>query len=225
MQDQRTVSLQATKTSKARTAQVALSFGTVRLLPPRQQEPSNLHPIVVSVVRAWEPHPPAGVEPLVWLLLTSVQVETVEQAWERVDWYKARWLVEDLHQGLKTGCRLEERQVQTYEGMRRLLGLLAPTAVRLLQLRAVSREQPDQPATEVFAAEVVEMVAYLAHVPVSALTAHLCWYTIARYGGYLARPADGPPGWKTLWKGWLHIQSLLEGVRLAAQLSLHLDSS
>ncbi len=55
--------------------------------------------------------------------------------------------------------------------------------------------------------------------------AQLCWYTIAHYGGFVARKGDGPPDWKTLWQGWFHIQSLLEGVRLAAQLSLHPASS
>src|SRR5947209_1238749 len=82
--------------------------------------------------------PPEGVQALEWILLTSVPTMTVEQAWQRVDWYRARWIVEDYHQGLKTGCSIELRQLQSYEALRRLLGLLAPTAVRLLQLRAVA---------------------------------------------------------------------------------------
>ena len=46
------------------------------------------------------------------------------------------------------------------------------------------------------------------------------WIEVARMGGYLARKGDGPPGWKTLWKGWLHLQVLLEGVHLASHLRL-----
>ena len=149
VQGERDLELEATKTSKARTAHLAISFGLVRLLPPRQQEKTDRRPIVVFVVRVWEPQPPEGVEGLSWLLLTSVPVQTVEQAWERVDWYRARWLVEDYHQGLKTGCRIEGRQLQSYEGLRRLLGFLAPLAVRLLQLRAASRQDPQQPAEQV----------------------------------------------------------------------------
>src|SRR5258707_14891158 len=61
----------------------------------------------------WEPDPPEGVEGLSWVLLTSVPVQTLEQAWERVDWDRARWIGEDYHQGLKTGCRIELRQVQS----------------------------------------------------------------------------------------------------------------
>ena len=166
---------------------------------------------------------PAGGRQTEWVLLTSVPTQTVEQAWERVDWYRARWIVEDYHQGLKTGCRVEQRQVQTYEGLRRLLGLLAPAAVRLLQLRATARQTPEQPASQTLPAEVVQVVAARAGVPASQLTAQQCWHSIARFGGYLGRKGDGPPGWKTLWRGWLYIQTLLEGVHLAAQLSL--DSS
>jgi Transposase DNA-binding/Transposase Tn5 dimerisation domain len=216
--------LEATKQSKARTAHVLISFGSLRLLPPDTQQSRSLPPLVVWVVHVWEPEPPDGVEGLSWVLLTSVPVLTVEQAWERVDWYRARWIVEDYHQGLKTGCRIEERQLQSYEGLRRLLGLLAPLAVRLLQLRAASRQDPQQPAIQVLPAAVVAVVAAKAGLPVGGLTAQQCWYSIARLGGYLGRKGDGPPGWKTLWRGWLQVQTLLEGVHLAARLSLDFSS-
>ncbi len=114
--------------------------------------------------------------------------------------------MEDYHQGLKTGCSIELRQLQSYEALRRLLGLLAPTAVRL--------------ASEILPTDLVQVVAVLAKVPAAALTAPQCWYAIARCGGYLRRRSSGPPGWKTLWKGWFYVQTLLEGVHLATRLSL-----
>ncbi len=223
VQGQQDVVLEATKTQRKRVAHLRLSFGSLRLLPPESAAPSHLRPLVVWVVRVWEPEPPEGVEALEWILLTSVPTQTVEQAWERVDWYRARWIVEDYHMGLKTGCRVEQRQLQSYEGLRRLLGLLAPTAVRLLQLRAASRQEPQQPAMQVLPTEVVAVVAAKAGQVAAQMTTQQCWYAIARLGGYLGRTGDGPPGWKTLWLGWQHVQSLLEGVHLAAQLSL--DSS
>ncbi len=222
-QGEQELKLEATKQSPTRVAHVAISWGAVRLLPPEGPQTTGLRPLVVWVVRVWEPQPPEGVEPLEWVLLTSVPVQTVEQAWERVDWYRGRWIVEDYHQGLKTGCRIEQRQLQRYEGLRRLLGLLAPAAVRLLQLRAAARQTPEQPASQTLPADVVQVVAARAGVPPAQLTAQQCWHTIARCGGYLGRKGDGPPGWKTLWRGWLYIQTLLEGVHLAARLSL--DSS
>src|SRR6266705_2847317 len=159
------LNLPATQQRKARVAHVILSSGSVRLVPPETAASADLRPLVVWVIRVWEPEPPQDVEPLEWVRLTSLPTQSLEQAWERVDWYRARWIVEDYHQGLKTGCRVEQRQLQSYEGLRRLLGLLAPAAVRLLQLRAASRQSPQQPASQTLPADVVQVVAAKAEVP------------------------------------------------------------
>ena len=214
-----TVKITASQKHKARTAKVLLSWQPLRLLPPRSQESKGWHPLVVWVIHVWEPEPPAGVEALEWILLSSLPTQTQEQAEQRVDWYRARWMVEDFHQGLKTGCQLEQRQIQDYEGLRTLLGFLSPMAVRLMQLRAASRQDPEQPASQVLPLDVVEVVAHLDHRSAETMTVQHCWHAIARYGGYLGRKRDGPPGWKTLWRGWLHIQTLVEGLHLAPFLS------
>lgn len=205
---------------KGRTATLCISWGQLRLWAPDGEAGKDERPMVVTVVRTWESHPPEGVEALEWLLLTSVATESEADAWERVAWYRLRWLMEEYHQCLKTGCQLEQRQLQTYDGLRTLLGFLAPLAVWLLQLRAFARQEPERAAGEVLAPEVVMVVAHLAQVPAAHLTLRQCWLRIAQAGGYLGRKSDGDPGWKTLWKGWLYIQTLLEGVHLASELSL-----
>ena len=75
------------------------------------------------------------------------------------------FLAEDYHQGLKTGCRIEQRQRPRYESLRRLLGLLAPTAVRLLQLRAEGLLHPEQQALQILPTDMVQLVAALAQFP------------------------------------------------------------
>src|SRR6266700_1627566 len=101
-QGQQELELESTQQYPKRVAHLCISWGAVRLLPPRAQES------------------------LEWVLLTSVPTRTSVHAWQRVGWYRVRWIVEDLHQGLKTGCRVEQRQLQTYEGLRTLLGVLSP---------------------------------------------------------------------------------------------------
>jgi hypothetical protein len=128
--------------------------------------------------------------------------------------------VEDYHQCLKTGCHLEERQIQTADRLIRLLGFLSPLAVRLLCLRDLARRTPEQPAHEVFDPELLAIVAAQAAQPPTAMTTGAFWQAVAQMGGYLARRGDGPPGWKTLWRGWLRVHTLLEGVHLAVQLRL-----
>jgi hypothetical protein len=126
--------------------------------------------------------------------------------------------VEEYHQCLKTGSRLEQRQLQTVERFFRLLGVLSPVAVRLLQLRDVARSAPQRPAQEVVAADLLTVVAAQVGVDPSTLTTEGFWREVARLGGYLARRRDGPSGWKTLWAGWLRVQTLLEGFHLASSL-------
>src|SRR6266446_5444542 len=217
--DEQELEVPAEHARKARTARVAMSYGQLRLLAPDKRE-NVLPSLLVWVVRVWEVDPPEGVEPLEWVLLTSVPMESVAQAWERVGWYRRRWIVEDYHQALKTGCRMEERQIESYEGLRRLLGLLAPVAVRLLQLRTLARQQPDRPAAEVVPQEVVQVVALKTGGQAVGMTVEQCVKRIAQLGGYQGRRSDGPPGWKTLWHGWLKVQTLLEGVYLAHQVLL-----
>jgi Transposase DNA-binding/Transposase DDE domain len=105
-----------------RSTQLQLAFGQMTLLPPRHEPRASKEPLTVWVIRVWEEQAPEGEEPLEWLLLTSVPTTTLEQAWERVDWYRCRWSVEDYHQCLKSGCRIEERQLQSVEGLMRRLG-------------------------------------------------------------------------------------------------------
>jgi len=121
---------------------------------------------------------------------------------------------------LKTGCGIEKRRLHDDASLTRLLGILAPMAVRLLELREIARRTPARLAMEVLRPECVQIVARLADLPVEALTVEQFWRAVAQQGGYLGRRRDGPPGWQTLWRGWLYIQTLLEGVHLAPLLLL-----
>ncbi len=215
--DERELELPARPKQPARTARVTVSFQAATLHPPAH---SRRKPrLQVCLIRVWEPNPPPEVsEPLEWILVTSVPTPTMRAAWERAAWYRCRWLAEDYHQCLKTGCRLEQRQLQSYAALVRLLGFLALIAVRLLQLREIARLAPERLAREVLPANLVRVVAHLAAVLVEDLTLGTFWRTVAQRGGHQGRKGDGLPGWKTIWRGWLEVQQLLEGVHLAAHL-------
>ena len=102
----------------------------------------------------------------------------------------------------------------------RLLGLLSPLAVRLLQVRAWAREDPERPASEVIEPLMLAVLAKRTGQSPLTMTVGTFWMEVARLGGYLARSHDGPAGWRTIWKGWLSLQTLLEGVHLAFHLRL-----
>lgn len=198
----------------ARNARLAISWNPLHLHAPRQEPTGD--PMAVWVVRVWELDPPPdGTEPIEWLLLSSLPVTTEQEAWERVQWYTCRWMIEDYHQCLKTGCRIEERNLGDQQALERLLGLCAPIAVALLRLRDAARTAPDRLATHVLDPLVVEVVAALTGSDAATMTIQTVSHAVARRGGWLGRRRDGPPGWKTLWLGCKDIRLILEGVRLA----------
>ena len=128
--------------------------------------------------------------------------------------------MEDYHQWLKSGCRIADRQWQTVAGLIGWLGLLSPLAVRLLQIRGYARSDPERPANAVSEPLMLAVVAQRSGQSPLTMTIGSFWTEVARLGGYLARSHDGPPGWRTIWKGWLSLQTFLEGVHFAFHLRL-----
>jgi Transposase DNA-binding len=213
----RVLPVPAQRQRPARDALVQISWREVRIQPPIHGAALSKTEVKAWIVHVWEPEPPHGVEALEWILLTTVPISCEQDAWERVTWYKWRWLLEDFHKVLKTGCGIEVRRQQTVGAIWNLLGILTPMAMRLLWLRQTAQQAPDTPATEVVSQEVIDVVTKLDNRPGAILTANTLWRTIASFGGYFNRKSDGPPGWQTLWKGWLYVQTVLQGVRLATR--------
>ncbi len=123
--------------------------------------------------------------------------------------------MEDFHKALKTGCRMERHNLQTIEAMWRLLAILVPIALRLLAIRQAAQRPEEIAASQVVSSEALQVVTHLDHHSRTIRTVKDLWHAIARLGGYLDRKSDGPPGWQTLWKGWIRVMDVLEGVHLA----------
>jgi hypothetical protein len=199
-------------------AQVQGAYSELTLPPPRN--PRGEHgttPRQVWVVRVWEAAPPAGVEPIEWLLLTNVPVRSEADAWERVDWYATRWLVEELHKGQKTGCGIEQLQFTTTAALEPAIGILSVVAVFLLQLRCASREEAaaTQPATERVPEVYVEVLSTWRHGEARRnWTVREFFYALARLGGHQNRKGDHAPGWIVLWRGWTKLLVMVEGAEI-----------
>jgi hypothetical protein len=216
--EERTIRVPASHGKPARTVTVRLTWGPLRLLPPQQEK--GYAPIDAWVVRVWEPTPPkGGKEPLEWILLTSLVTASLDDAWERIAQYTCRWTNEEYHSCLKTGCALEKRNLGDQPALERLLALCAPVAIELLQLRDLARIEPERPALEVIEPELVAVVAALSELPPEGMRIQTFCTAVAQRGGYLGRKGDGPPGWKTLWRGWYDVQRIWEGVKLARHLT------
>lgn len=206
----------------ARSAAVALAAGEVCISPPwpESQRSDARAPVHAWVERIWEPNPPAGCQPLEWVLISSLPVESEEQLRQRQAWYALRWPVaEEFHQVEKTGCGEERLRFETAEAMGPMVALLSVVAVRVVQLRDAERHAPEAPATAVASAQEIAVVAAAAPGGLAGSpTVRQYVRGVARLGGFLGRRGDGSPGWKTLWRGYQRLQDLLEGARLAAVL-------
>lgn len=204
-----------------RDALLSLRFGPVLLRPPHgQQGPS----VQVWGVLVREEAPLAGQKPLEWLLLTNMPVQTAEAAWGVVECYLRRWLIEELHKALKTGCALEERQHEDYPTLLNVLALMLPPAVRLLRMRTLARTCPDAAATEVLDEAEVQVLRALAprlaprQLPSSTPTLAEALYLLALLGGYMGSRSNPQPGWLILWRGYERLRERVEGFLLARSL-------
>ena len=219
---ERTLDIPAKPGQAARTAHLSVSWQAVTLRSPRNvRGPETL--IHAWVVRTWEATPPPDVTAIEWLLLTSVPVVCLADALERIDWYTCRWIVEVYHSCLKTGCAIEKSQLQHAERLQRLLAFLSILAVRLLQLRDLSRSSPHLLARQLLQGVLVQIMAYRTHTNPNTMTLAQFWRAVATLGGFPARKSDGQPGWKRLWHGWLRLLDLAEGATIALNLPPLLD--
>jgi hypothetical protein len=210
------IHLTATRKQPARNARVVLSWSVLEIPPPLQAPPEVRAnpPISAWVVRAWEPDPPADVEPLEWILITSLPVQSLADAQEKVFWYSLRWLCEDFHQCLKTGCKIEESQLDDGADLQKLLGFSAPIAVHLLQMRQMVRLLPDTLAKQVVDPLMVAILARLLKLAEEQISIEQFWLGVARLGGHLGRKGDGLPGWRVLWRGWRYLLDLTQGASM-----------
>jgi len=215
----RTLDIPASPGQVARQARLAVSWQSVTLRKPRNT-PGEERYVTAWVVRTWEKDPPPDIDPIEWILITSVPIQSLSDALERIEWYTCRWIVEEYHRCLKSGCNIEKSQLRHAERLQRLLAFLSILAVRLLQLRDLSRSTPHLLAIQHVDPLLVQIIALRSNKSPNNLSLGLFWMEVAKLGGFPARKSDGYPGWLRLWRGWLQLLDIAEGARLAHDLPI-----
>jgi hypothetical protein len=218
------LNLRARPGQPARTATLEVRFGALHMPVPKHKSPYvrelKPEPIPMSVVWVREVGAPRGVKPIEWVLYTSLPVETFDDAWQIVEYYECRWLIEEYHKALKSGCSVQRRMLRTADRLEAMVGLMSVVAVRLLQLKSVARSDPDRPARSVVPKIWLTMLkaARKKLRRVHDLTIYQFYRELAKLGGFLGRRSDGEPGWLTIWRGWEHLNTLIQGAELAINL-------
>lgn len=203
-----TLSLRSRPQQPAREAEIEVRIGQIKIPRPKHVSPwvrkLKQAPIEMNVIEVVEVNAPKGVTPIRWILFTSLPVNTFEDAWVVIGYYELRWLVEEYHKALKTGCRTESPQLKTADRLEAFVGLTSVVALRLLKLKSLARTNPNVPAQRVVPRVWLKMLK-LARKNLNRihdLTVGQFYREVAKLGGFLGRKGDGEPGWITIWRGW-----------------------
>lgn len=217
-----TIDVPRKRGQRARTASVDVRACKVTLIP-RSPHHRARAALTLTLVEVWEPRPPQGIKALHWLLWTTEAVTMIDQALYVIGIYKKRWKIEEVHLVLKSGCRIEDVRFETAQRIEKAVALYAPIAVRIVQLRDLSRLEADAPCTQVLRDDEWRTLWTYIHKtpprpqqPPPSLRQATLW--IGRLGGHLGRKSDGMPGVRTLWRGWRDLEMLTEITQIYASL-------
>ena len=211
----RQVTIPARDGQSARKAKLSVSGGPIRLKAPHAKHGEHGNtPLPLWVVCVREVNPLPGTKPLEWIVLTNQPAETFDDASMVIDWYEYRWIIEEYHKGMKTGCGVEQLQFTSEDRLQPMIALLSVVTLTLLNLRDASR-RPDAKirlATEIISLDYVRVLSGWRHKQQrDDWTIHDFFFALARLGGHQNRKSDKQPGWLVLWRGWTTLQALVDG--------------
>jgi len=217
---QRVLHIPRRKGRVAREAVLKIRFAQVELRPPQRKSP--LGALRLWAVYVTEVSPPSEKDAIEWMLLTTLEVNDFEQALEKIDWYKKRWGIEEYHRTIKSGCRIENRQLADRTVWENCLAIDLVVAWRIEHIKKLSRHQPQAPCTVAF--EEHEWQALLAFKrpdqPLPSTPPSVCEVTrlTAELGGFLGRKGDGEPGSTTLGRGLQRLHDIASAFLIFKQL-------
>ena len=216
-----TLQLKTRGAQPARKADLTVRWRDVTLRPPNSRAKERLPNVTVWAVWAVERTPPAGAEPVEWLLLTTVAIRTTEDALERLAWYALRWGIEVWHKVLKSGCQIEKVQWGTAERLIRCLTLYSVIAWRIFYATMLARAVPDAPCTVLLDdAEWQGLFCRIHRVaiaPTKPPTLYQAVRWIAKLGGFQGRKGDGEPGVTVMWNGFQRLMEVADMYRIMHQ--------
>lgn len=157
--------------------------------------------LTLNVVHVYEVETPEGETPIEWMLYTTEPIDSIESIAKIVDYYRARWVVEEFFKAIKTGCGFEERQLETFHSLKNALALTIPFAWHLLLVRHTARNAPDAKAETIFTERQILILQTLPNKKLGeAASVADAFKVIATWGGHLKQ--NGSPGWVVLGRGY-----------------------
>jgi len=217
----------------ARQVDLAVRFGAVTLHQPRRgadpRDPASVTLNVIEVQEIDAPPAPGAAKPeaIVWRLLTTHAVTSLQEARDIVELYRSRWTIEQVFRTLKSqAIDLEDSLVAEGDALERLAAIALSAAIIVMQLVS-GRDEAGQglPASRVFDEDEITVLHALTprfegktakqknpHPPKSLAWA--AWH-IARLGGWTGYASERPPGPITFADGLKRFFAIAEGFAIA----------
>jgi len=195
----------ATTSRPARSVTQTLKSAKVKFKKRSTGKDSNYPSVTINAVMAIEENPPEGIEPLIWIFLTTLPVDTFEQIALVIQYYLCRWEIEIFFKILKSGCNVEERRL-TEGAIIPLIAIFLVVAWRIMYVMKMGRSCPEMSCESIFSASewksVHKILKKETKLPEAPPSLGVFIKMIATLGGYLNRKNDPPPGPKVMWIGF-----------------------
>ena len=217
---QRVLHIPRRKGRVARDTVLQIRFAQVELHSPQRN--LSLGTLTLWAVYAIEVSPVSEKDAVEWMLLTTLEVNDLEQALEKIDWYKRRWGIEEYHRTIKSGCHIENRQLADRTVWENCLAIDLVVAWRIEHIKKLARQTPQAPCTVAF--EEHEWQALLAFkrpdqpLPSTPPSVREITRLTAELGGFLGRKGDGEPGSTTLGRGLQRLHDIASAFVIFKQL-------
>lgn len=173
----------------------------------------------LTVIHASEVGTPSGRKPILWKLVTDLEVNELQEAIENVRWYSMRWKIEVFHKILKSRYRAGGAKLRTADRLANLIALFCIDSWRVMWMTMMALAAPKADPTIAFTATEITILDSLIVDSASrgAQSGALQLYLtkLSRLGGYLARTFDSPPGNTVVWRGLRRLVDIQIGAELA----------
>lgn len=206
-----------------RTADVAIRACEVLIQAPNTCKKKSLPCIKMNAVLVSEVDPPEGIQPLHWMLLTTLPINTAQEVQRIVLLYSKRWCIEIYFKVLKSGCKIDNTRFQNSKKIENYIAFAMIIAWKSMMITYLPREYPNEPCTCLFT-EIEWKLAYhkiKGQMPFPkknpTLKEMVCW--IAMLGGYKKR--KDPPGIQTVWQGIIRLMDMVSGYELTKKIILN----
>jgi hypothetical protein len=215
-----TIEVGRKKGQSSRIAELDVKYERLIIKAPKNTS-KEIKTVELNVILVEETNPPDGIEAIKWILLTTLEINSLEDALTYVRWYSYRWLIERYHYVLKSGCNIEQLQLE--DNTEKAVAFYSIIACLLLRMTYQARIETQVSCEEILTKNEWQSLYVLVHkkadFPKEIPTMKEAIRWLARLGGFLARKSDGEPGVKTLWRGCRTFYDIIEGVNLLNNIS------